>query len=188
MLADAFNDITVPYHLTTREYNDMLARHLTPRGLYLANVIDGKCYDFLRSYLKTLKLSFPSVGLMTILGQPLSGERATVVVVSGTARSRGFENLYPYEVLERFIERGEPVDLIDSLTPFREEKARKPITLKDDHVPVDQLLAPVFGDSLKEAGAVHETATPSRCPSRRLRRRTRRTLVGLTREARPPSR
>jgi hypothetical protein len=165
VLADAFNDITVPYHLTTREFNDMLARHLTPRGLFLANVIDGRCYDFLRSYLKTLKLSFPSVGLMTILGQPLSGERATVVVVSGFRPLPHLQNLYPYPEIEGFIDRGQPVTLLDSLNPFDEQKAREPVTLKDDHVPVDQLLAPVFGDSLKEAGAANETATPSRCPT-----------------------
>jgi predicted membrane-bound spermidine synthase len=166
ILADAFNDITVPYHLTTREFNDQLARHMTPRGLFLANVIDGRCYDFLRSYLKTLRESFPSVGLMTVLGQPLAGERATVVVVSGTGPLPRLRNLYPYAVLQRFIDRGEPVGLLESLVPFRDQGARAPVVLKDDHVPVDQLLAPVFGDSLKEAGAPpDQTVAPTRCPS-----------------------
>jgi hypothetical protein len=36
----------------------------------------------------------------------------------------------------------------ERLAPFLAEK--KPIELTDDHVPVDQLLAPVYGDSLKE--------------------------------------
>ena len=166
VLADAFNDITVPYHLTTREFNDMIARHLTPRGLFLANVIDGKCYDFLRSYVKTLKLSFRNVGILTVPGQPISGERATVVVVSGNRPLPRLRNLYPYESLLTFIERGEEVDLIDALTPFRKQQARKPVKLTDDHVPVDQLLAPVFGDSLKEVGAGSaETGTPLRCPA-----------------------
>jgi predicted membrane-bound spermidine synthase len=166
VLADAFNDITVPYHLTTHEFNDMIARHLTPRGLFLANVIDGKCYDFLRSYVETLRLSFRNVALLTIPGQPISGERATVVVVSADRPLPRLRNLYPYESLRSFIDRGEKVDLIDALTPFREQKARKPVTLKDDHVPVDQLLAPVFGDSLKEVGGGSaETASPLRCPA-----------------------
>jgi predicted membrane-bound spermidine synthase len=165
VLADAFNDITVPYHLTTREFNDMIARHLTPRGLFLANVIDGKCYDFLRSYAKTLKLSFRNVGILTVPGQPISGERATVVVVSTNGELPRLRNLYPYDSLLSFIERGEDLSLMDALTPFREEKARKPVTLEDDFVPVDQLLAPVFGESLKEVGAATETATPLRCPA-----------------------
>ena len=166
VLADAFNDITVPYHLTTREFNDMIARHLTSRGLFLANVIDGKCYDFLRSYVTTLKLSFRNVGILTVPGQPVSGERATFVVISGNRPLPRLQNLYPYESLVTFIERGEKVDLIDTLTPFREEKARKPVTLEDDFVPVDQLLAPVFGDSLKEVGTgTAEPQSTLRCPS-----------------------
>jgi predicted membrane-bound spermidine synthase len=166
VLGDAFNDISIPYHLTTREFNDMVARHLTPRGFYLTNVVDGKCYDFLRSYLKTLKQSLPNVGVLTLPGQSISGERGTLVIVSGKRPLPRLKNLYPYESLVSFINRGEKVNLLKSLVPFRKERARKPITLEDDHVPVDQLLAPVFGDSLKEAGApVGATEAPSHCPS-----------------------
>ena len=45
----------------------------------------------------------------------------------------------------------------DRLRPFLDEKDT--VELTDDHVPVDQLLAPVFGDSLEqqaEEGAVAE--------------------------------
>jgi predicted membrane-bound spermidine synthase len=166
VFGDAFNDISIPYHLTTREFNDMIARHLTPRGFYLTNLVDGKCYDFLRSYLETLKQSLPNVGVLTLPGQSISGERATLVIVSGKRPLPRLKNLYPYESLLSFINRGEKVNLLKSLVPFRKERARKPITLEDDHVPVDQLLAPVFGDSLKEAGApVGATQAPSHCPS-----------------------
>jgi hypothetical protein len=75
-------------------------------------------------------------------------------------------NLFPYETLIPFIERGEKVTLLESLVPFRERKALGPVTLDDDRVPVDQLLAPVFRDSLEEAGAgVNQGATPTRCPT-----------------------
>ena len=133
VLGDAFNDIAVPYHLTTREFNELVASHLSPRGLYLTNVIDGIDYDFLRSYLKTLRKTFPYVGLATVPGQPLEGERATVVVVSSFRPLPAVRNLYSYDLIKPFIEGGETV------------------TLTDDHVPVDQLLAPVYGDSLEEA-------------------------------------
>jgi Spermine/spermidine synthase domain len=165
VLGDAFNDISIPFHLTTREFNDMIARHLTPQGFYLTNLVDGKCYDFLRSYLKTLRQSFSSVGVLTLPGQTLSGERATLVVVSGTRALPPLKNLYPYEALVPFINSGEKVTLLKSLVPFRGQRARKPITLTDDQVPVDQLLAPVFSDSLKEAGgSVGASQQPSRCP------------------------
>ena len=34
VFGDTFNDFEVPYHLTTREFNELLARHLKPDGLY----------------------------------------------------------------------------------------------------------------------------------------------------------
>ena len=82
MLGDAFNDIAVPYHLTTKEFNEKVADHLSPRGLYLVNVVDGKDYDFLRSFIDTLTKTFRNVGLMTVPGQAVQGERATFVVVA----------------------------------------------------------------------------------------------------------
>ena len=132
MLGDAFNDIAVPYHLTTKEFNELVADHLSPRGLYLVNVVDGKDYDFLRSFIKTLTKTFRNVGLMTVPGQPVQGERATFVVVAAN----------------RPLPRLQTIVGLDRLQPFLDEKDT--VELTDDHVPVDQLLAPVYGDSLEE--------------------------------------
>jgi len=136
VLGDAFNDIAVPYHLTTKEFNEMVADHLTDRGIYLINVVDGRDYDFLRSFMKTLSKTFPNVGLMTVPGQAVQGERATFVVVASRT---------PLPRLPTIVG-------LDRLQPFFQEKDT--VELTDDHVPVDQLLAPVYGDSLEE----HEQA------------------------------
>ncbi len=37
---DAFNDFSVPWHLTTREFSEKVRRLLTDDGLYLVNIID----------------------------------------------------------------------------------------------------------------------------------------------------
>ena len=37
---DAFNDFSVPWHLTTDEFNKMLGNMLTPEGVYMINIID----------------------------------------------------------------------------------------------------------------------------------------------------
>jgi hypothetical protein len=131
VLGDAFNDIAVPYHLTTKEFNELVSDHLSERGIYLINVVDGRDYDFLRSFMKTLSQTFPNLGLMTVPGQPVQGERATFVVVASHA---------PLPRLETIVG-------LDRLQPFFEEKDT--VELTDDHVPVDQLLAPVYGDSLE---------------------------------------
>jgi MFS family permease len=41
VLGDAFNDFSVPYHLTTKEFNDRVHAWLAPDGLYMVNIIDG---------------------------------------------------------------------------------------------------------------------------------------------------
>ena len=40
IFGDAFNDFSVPWHLTTREFNEKLKKMLTPNGVYMINIID----------------------------------------------------------------------------------------------------------------------------------------------------
>ncbi len=40
VFGDAFNDFSVPWHLTTRQFNDMISQMLTDDGLFMINIID----------------------------------------------------------------------------------------------------------------------------------------------------
>lgn len=40
IFGDAFNDFSVPWHLTTREFNEKIKKMLTPDGVYMINIID----------------------------------------------------------------------------------------------------------------------------------------------------
>jgi spermidine synthase/MFS family permease len=40
IFGDAFNDFSVPWHLTTREFNEKLYKMMTPEGVYMINIID----------------------------------------------------------------------------------------------------------------------------------------------------
>jgi MFS family permease len=40
IFGDAFNDFSVPWHLTTKEFNEKLKKMLTPDGVYMINIID----------------------------------------------------------------------------------------------------------------------------------------------------
>jgi hypothetical protein len=40
IFGDAFNDFSVPWHLTTREFNDKIAKMMNPAGVYMINIID----------------------------------------------------------------------------------------------------------------------------------------------------
>ena len=132
VLGDAFGDIAIPYHLVTREFNDLVKSRLKPGGVYLVNVVDGVHYDFLRSYIATLKLSFPYVDLIAVPGEASGGAQATFVVVASRLPLPRTATTVPPQQLDGFLHEGEKV------------------ILTDDHVPVDQLLAPVFRQRLKE--------------------------------------
>ena len=59
IFGDAFNDLSVPYHLTTVEFAKRLKQHMTPDGAYLMNIIDDWRYAlFLGSMVNTLQKVF----------------------------------------------------------------------------------------------------------------------------------
>ena len=45
VFGDAFNDFSVPWHLTTHEFNDKLAGMMAPDGVYMINIIDKYISD-----------------------------------------------------------------------------------------------------------------------------------------------
>lgn len=143
---DAFNDLGVPYHLTTKGFNDALTQIMTPDGVYLINVIDVYRPDFgnfIGAVVGTLNQTFPYVYLFSGEADGTSNERDTFVVVSSRAalpRERLARQINPHSgTLFAWIEDGAyGGDMRTLLT--RADR----LILTDDHAPVDNLLAPVF--------------------------------------------
>jgi MFS family permease len=132
ILGDAFNQFDVPYQLTTREFDDIIARHLRPDGVYMLNIIDGVHNDFLRSEIRTLRNSFPYVAVLTTPDDwPPREERLTFVIVAALHA--------PASPIQSAVSESE----IDAFM-----KSGRSVLLTDDFVPVDQLLAPVFSASM----------------------------------------
>jgi len=66
VVQDAVNDLSVPAHLLTKEYNDAVKRSLKPDGVYLLTVIDSVKYGRLwRSAVRTLRATFDHVELIS---------------------------------------------------------------------------------------------------------------------------
>jgi hypothetical protein len=40
IFGDAFNDFSVPWHLTTKEFNEKISKMMNPSGVYMINIID----------------------------------------------------------------------------------------------------------------------------------------------------
>jgi spermidine synthase len=125
--ADAFRDSTVPYQLTTSEFNEMIASHLKPDGLYFASLADGHNYDFLRSYIRTLRLTFPNVGVLARSeARSFDGINSNFVVVASNAPLEPVESMLSPENVDEFMRSADSV------------------VLTDNHAPVEQLLAPAY--------------------------------------------
>jgi len=135
VFGDAFNDYSVPFHLTTLEFDRLVADLLDDDGMYLVNIIDGGRHGhFLRAYVRTLEQVFPHVAVIPSGGSWRDSMRTTFVIVASKQ---------PYDLSH----------LPSSERPISEDELAEylamgdPIVLTDEYVPVDNLLAPVFRDS-----------------------------------------
>jgi tetratricopeptide (TPR) repeat protein len=140
---DALNDYSVPYQLTTKEFNDKIARMLTDSGAYMIELID--IYDsglFVGSFVNTLEQTFAHVYVIAE-SEPRSA-RNTFVIIAGK-RELNLENIgeqKPVRNMDLWI-------LNDSEMEMLRQKAGG-IILTDDYAPVENMLAPVVRQSSGE--------------------------------------
>ena len=162
IFGDAFNDFSVPWHLTTREFNDKVSALLAPDGVYMINIIDLYLSDaqaeeqgkttaearktgaFLGAWLHTARKTFPHLYVFGTQRAPGLGIRETFVVVASKA---------PLDLVGLGRRDGDPRFFIGK-TPFLRdpydesdlgelELRSRGIELTDDYAPVEDLLAPV---------------------------------------------
>jgi spermidine synthase len=143
ILGDAFNDYSVPYHLTTKEFNDRVRAWLADDGLYVVNIIDGPFGYFLRAYTHTLRQSFDHVYLVFSPEVWRSAPRNTIVVIaSDTELDReALKDVGPR--VSAFLLSENEVDALLAEDP--------PGLLTDRYAPVDQMLLPVFLDLVPDS-------------------------------------
>jgi spermidine synthase len=146
IFGDAFNDLSVPYHLTTHEFNQKVRRVLNDDGFYLINVIDKfRGGMFLSSFVRTLKQSFPHVYVMSagtpwlsstsfantyvVVGTPTPLDQERLKQVRGQGSSGNpITNVMPAEVMEEWL------------------RTNPSVLLTDDYAPADNLVAPLFAE------------------------------------------
>ena len=132
---DAFNDLSVPYHLTTREFTAQLKKLLAPDGALVVNVIDDfNGGRFLASYTRTLQSVFGerNTGVLMDAPEDMESSRSTFVVLASPQladiAAGSAAHALPHDDLQRYLGR------------------RKAIVLTDDFAPVDNMLAPLFAE------------------------------------------
>jgi spermidine synthase len=141
IIGDAFDDFSVPYHLTTQGFNERVRAWLAPNGIYIVNVIDGSYGRFIRAYIHTLRHTFDHVNVAPSTSAWRRASRTTWVVV-GSRTPLDPEAFEPGSLWQRQRLTQDEVDEILA--------EADPVLLTDRYAPVEQMLAPVFLDKTTE--------------------------------------
>ena len=150
VFGDAFNDLSIPYHLTTKEFAEQLKRLMKPDGLLLANVIDSfQNGAFMPSYIRTLEEVFGkgNVHLILLKSDGVDIGISTFVIVASPQRldMKDFVRTIKKEKAAEGLARDTMVSHVmpeDQLAQYL--KDRYSVILTDDYVPADNLIAPIF--------------------------------------------
>jgi len=133
VLGDAFGDLAVPWHLTTREFVRDLRRILRPGGTYVLNLIDHPPLRFARAQTTTLAEAFDHVAVIAPPAH-LDGRQGGNFVVA--ASDRPFDRT---RIEARIAARqGEERAVVGS---GASRFAHGGSILTDDNAPVDQWLS-----------------------------------------------
>ncbi len=141
VFGDAFNHYSVPYHLTTKEFNDQVRKWMAPDGLYVINIIDGPHGEFVRAFFHTLRQTFQHVYLVPGTNAWRETSRTTFVLIAtdtpiDRAELATSDAGDGYALVGQQIAGEEEIHKVLTEAPL--------VTLTDQYAPVDQMLAFVF--------------------------------------------
>lgn len=138
ILGDSINNYSIPYHLTTLEFNEQLETLLSPDGAYLVHFLDSlQSGRLIGAMVNTLERTFPFIEVVSVSGdrhhqstfmviashEPLDVQAALAWIRTRYSTFTGFQ--LSSDMLQQCRERvGDMV-------------------LTDQHAPVDTLLRPV---------------------------------------------
>jgi spermidine synthase len=152
VFGDAFNDFSVPYHLTTVEFHKLLKSRMSADGVYALNIIDdGRYGDFLASMVRTLREVWTHVSIAPQADNIQPGRNTLVLIASdkpidqvawyGIKSPAALEKNLAEEMRQTQIRLMDPARITELLD------RKKAPALRDDFVPTDRYLAPVFSDA-----------------------------------------
>jgi len=136
VVGDAFGGLSVPWHLTTREFLVEVDRVLRDDGRYILNLIDGPGLAFVRAETATLRERFRHVAIMASPAA-FAGESGGNVVLVASRAPLDTEGLLA--AAERRGDAG-ATSVLAGDAPLDAFTAGAPL-LTDDFAPVDQLIA-----------------------------------------------
>jgi spermidine synthase len=137
VVGDAFDDLSIPFQLTTLEFNEKIARHILPGGVYMINVVDDwRFARFLGAYFSTLKKTFKHVHIFCTHRDGVVKNRDNFVIAASMT------SIFTDDWLPAH-DGNFPGSMLTcaNLTELVIKSARRILT--DDNAPVEYLLEPV---------------------------------------------
>ena len=144
LFIDAYNDLSIPYHLTTREFAQSLRNILNADGIMLTNIIDNfQKGSFLPSTIRTLREVFGQENVHVISISPnfekIGSSTFIVVAIKDELDIGDFESFLKKNFGSKAASAVVPDSLVEQFV-----KRSYSVLLEDDYAPVDNLIAPVF--------------------------------------------
>jgi len=137
IFGDAFNDLTIPYHLTTKEFSSLIRSLLKPDGMLIANVIDDFQKGlFMPSYVRTLEEAFGKGKVGLVADSPFENMGISTMIVVASLADHPWKEAEQVDEGKCFVISPQEVD--------QKLQNRLGVVLTDDHAPVDNLTAPIF--------------------------------------------
>lgn len=134
IVTDVFHDISVPYHLVTKEFISLVRDSLNADGLYLINIVDiFPDAKLVKSLIKTLQQEFTQVDVW-LDKIPGSITRVTYILSAHNGKAMQDMILSQHGFKRQWVRINEP--LLSSGT-----KIENLPLLSDNYVPVERLLA-----------------------------------------------
>ncbi|HUJ89802.1 MAG TPA: fused MFS/spermidine synthase, partial [Syntrophorhabdales bacterium] len=144
IFTDAYNDLSIPYHLTTREFLAQLRSIMTPDGILVSNIIDNfQRGAFLPSYMKTLQGVFGEKNVYLLSVSPdFENLRISTFIVMASYRPLNMTEFDAW-LKNNYHSAAKSAIVTDALV---QKLLMNPhaIVIRDDYAPVDNLIAPVF--------------------------------------------
>ncbi|HME43391.1 MAG TPA: fused MFS/spermidine synthase [Syntrophorhabdales bacterium] len=144
IFTDAFNDLSIPYHLTTREFVTQLKSVMTPDGILISNIIDNfQRGAFLPSYMKTLQGVFGEKNVYLLSVSPdFENLRISTFIVMASYRPLDMAEFDTW--LKNNYHSGAKSAIVSDALVQKLLANPQAIVIRDDYAPVDNLIAPVF--------------------------------------------
>ena len=177
IFGDSINDFSVPYHLTTVEFVEMVRGLLTNDGLYLLNMIDQfSSGRFLGAAIATCRQVFDHVYVFNTSG---GNETRDTFVLVCASRPLSLGDI-PNALREEFPYSGELFreDELDQLLQRTDSR-----TLTDNYAPVENFLAPVVRKRYGEGWEIRQVLARNFMSAGKPMRAIRHARLGL--EAQP---